>query len=105
MCLPYLILQTLDFLSIPCCTLLAFHLSRFSSCLRALLYLTFANFYEVRSQNSVVYGYITLSYVLAELGDYEEGVHSPGVVSEFRFVESQTEEMELAILEKFKLCK
>jgi len=43
-----------------------------------------------------------LCVILAELGDYEEGIHSPGVVSEFRFVENQTEEMELAILEKFK---
>ena len=38
----------------------------------------------------------------AELGDYEEGVHTAGDISEFRFVDSQTEEMELAILDKYK---
>ena len=43
--------------------------------------------------------------VTAELGDYEDGVHTAGDISEFRFVEEQTEEMELAILEKFKTCK
>jgi len=43
----------------------------------------------------------------AELGDYDEEEHSPGVISEFRFVpeHQQSEEMELAILEKFKACK
>lgn len=30
----------------------------------------------------------------AELGDYDSSRHSPGYVSEFRFVSSQTEEME-----------
>ena len=38
----------------------------------------------------------------AELGDYEEDVHSAGDISEFRFVEDQTEDMELAILDRFK---
>jgi len=41
----------------------------------------------------------------AELGDYEEDVHNAGIVSEFRFVEDQTEEMELAILDKYKHLK
>ena len=40
----------------------------------------------------------------AELGDYEEGVHTAGDISEFRFVEDQSEEMELAILDKFQQC-
>jgi len=40
----------------------------------------------------------------AELGDYEDDVHTAGDISEFRFVEEQTEDMELAILEKFKHC-
>lgn len=44
-------------------------------------------------------------FLAAELGDYEEGVHTPGVISEFRFVEIQTEDLELAILEKFKTCR
>ena len=41
----------------------------------------------------------------AELGDYEDDVHSAGDISEFRFVDDQTEDMELAILEKFKHCR
>lgn len=41
----------------------------------------------------------------SELGDFEEDVHTPGVISEFRFVEKQTEDLELAILEKFKTCR
>ncbi|KAK2147797.1 hypothetical protein LSH36_535g02000 [Paralvinella palmiformis] len=41
----------------------------------------------------------------SELGDYEEDVHTPGYISEFRFVPNQTEEMELDILEKFKVCR
>ena len=43
--------------------------------------------------------------LLAELGDFEDDVHTAGDISEFRFVEEQTEEMELEILEKFKHCK
>ena len=44
---------------------------------------------------------------VAELGDYEPEEHTPYAVSEFRFVPEpqQTEEMELAILEKFKTLK
>nr|CAD7429589.1 unnamed protein product [Timema monikensis] len=42
---------------------------------------------------------------LAELGDYEEGYHTPAVVSEFRFVPEQTEEMEIAILEEYIKCR
>ena len=43
--------------------------------------------------------------VTAELGDYEDGVHTPGFVSEFHFLPNQTEEMELAILDRFKSCR
>uniref|UniRef100_A0A915L1R4 FERM domain-containing protein n=1 Tax=Romanomermis culicivorax TaxID=13658 RepID=A0A915L1R4_ROMCU len=39
----------------------------------------------------------------AELGDYNEEEHTPALISEFRFVPEQTEEVELAILERFKL--
>ncbi|XP_063144878.1 band 4.1-like protein 5 [Candoia aspera] len=43
------------------------------------------------------------AYMLqAELGDYDPIEHIPEIVSEFRFVPSQTEEMELAIFEKWK---
>lgn len=38
----------------------------------------------------------------AELGDYDLAEHSPEIVSEFRFLPIQTEEMELAIFEKWK---
>nr|XP_020661197.1 band 4.1-like protein 5 isoform X2 [Pogona vitticeps]XP_020661206.1 band 4.1-like protein 5 isoform X2 [Pogona vitticeps]XP_020661216.1 band 4.1-like protein 5 isoform X2 [Pogona vitticeps] len=38
----------------------------------------------------------------AELGDYDPAEHIPDIVSEFRFVPNQTEEMELAIFEKWK---
>nr|CAD7570641.1 unnamed protein product [Timema californicum] len=41
----------------------------------------------------------------SELGDYEEGYHTPAVVSEFRFVPEQTEEMEIAILEEYIKCR
>ncbi|KRT83909.1 FERM domain containing protein, partial [Oryctes borbonicus] len=38
----------------------------------------------------------------SELGDYDESQHTAAIVSEFRFVPNQTEEMEIAILEEFK---
>uniref|UniRef100_A0A8B9QBT0 Band 4.1-like protein 5 n=1 Tax=Apteryx owenii TaxID=8824 RepID=A0A8B9QBT0_APTOW len=41
----------------------------------------------------------------AELGDYDPAEHVPDLVSEFRFVPTQTEEMELAIFEKWKECR
>ncbi|XP_071439620.1 uncharacterized protein yrt isoform X3 [Hetaerina americana] len=37
----------------------------------------------------------------SELGDYEDGVHTPSLISEFRFVPNQTEDMELAVLEEY----
>ncbi|XP_070586198.1 band 4.1-like protein 5 [Erythrolamprus reginae] len=43
------------------------------------------------------------AYMLqAELGDYDPIEHIPDIVSEFRFVPNQTEEMEVAIFEKWK---
>lgn len=41
----------------------------------------------------------------SELGDYDENIHTPATVSEFRFVPNQTEEMEIEMLEEFKKCK
>ncbi|XP_067119665.1 band 4.1-like protein 5 isoform X3 [Centruroides vittatus] len=41
----------------------------------------------------------------SELGDYDPEQHTAGVISEFRFVPDQTEEMEIQFLEKFKTCK
>lgn len=41
----------------------------------------------------------------SELGDFDESVHTPATVSEFRFVPNQTEEMEIEILEEYQKCK
>ena len=41
----------------------------------------------------------------AELGDYDETVHSAATVSEFRFIPDQTEDMEIAILDEYKTCR
>ncbi|XP_055927060.1 band 4.1-like protein 5 isoform X2 [Argiope bruennichi] len=41
----------------------------------------------------------------SELGDYDPVQHTPGFVSEFRFVPDQTEEMEVDILNAYKTCK
>ncbi|XP_070437204.1 band 4.1-like protein 5 isoform X4 [Equus przewalskii] len=41
----------------------------------------------------------------AELGDCDLAEHGPDLVSEFRFVPVQTEEMELAVFEKWKECR
>ena len=41
-------------------------------------------------------------YVSAELGDYDARRHSPGYVSEFRFVSNQTVELEHKIAELHK---
>jgi hypothetical protein len=41
-------------------------------------------------------------YFLAELGDYEEGSHTPALISEFRFVPNQNEEFEIDVLEAYK---
>jgi hypothetical protein len=57
----------------------------------------------VLKKNFVSINIITLKLVfVAELGDYDLAEHSPELVSEFRFVPIQTEEMELAIFEKWK---
>lgn len=41
----------------------------------------------------------------SELGDFDEAIHTPATVSEFRFVPNQTEEMEIEILEEYKKYK
>ena len=38
----------------------------------------------------------------AELGDYEEGTHTPAFISEFRFVPNQNEEFEIDVMEAYK---
>lgn len=40
----------------------------------------------------------------SELGDYDETVHTPATVSEFRFVPNQSEEIEVNVLEEYKKC-
>lgn len=41
----------------------------------------------------------------AELGDYDDSIHTPATVSEFRFVPNQSEEMEEATLEEYRKIK
>ena len=48
--------------------------------------------------------YVLFSIDSAELGDFDETVHSAVTVSEFRFVPNQTEELELSILEEYRKC-
>lgn len=43
--------------------------------------------------------------ISAELGDYDDQVHSAATVSEFRFVPEQTEELEITILDEYKTCR
>uniref|UniRef100_A0A8C9VCE4 Erythrocyte membrane protein band 4.1 like 5 n=1 Tax=Scleropages formosus TaxID=113540 RepID=A0A8C9VCE4_SCLFO len=43
--------------------------------------------------------------ILTELGDFDPVEHAPDLVSEFRFVPEQTEEMELAIYNAWKECR
>ena len=43
--------------------------------------------------------------IAAELGDYDEGTHTPAFVSEFRFIPDQNEEFEVHILEQYKKLK
>lgn len=53
-----------------------------------------------------MYLYIIIYFIiLAELGDYDETCHTPAVISEFRFVPNQSEDMEIQIVEEFKKCK
>lgn len=40
----------------------------------------------------------------AELGDYDDTIHTAATVSEFRFMPNQTETIEIAILEEYKKC-
>uniref|UniRef100_A0A8D0HQ20 Erythrocyte membrane protein band 4.1 like 5 n=1 Tax=Sphenodon punctatus TaxID=8508 RepID=A0A8D0HQ20_SPHPU len=49
-----------------------------------------------------ILGGIANSSFAAELGDYDPAEHIPDLVSEFRFVPCQTEEVELAVFEKWK---
>lgn len=44
------------------------------------------------------------SFLLAELGDYDDEVHTVAFISEFRFVPNQTEDLEMMILEEYKKC-
>lgn len=55
--------------------------------------------------STVFIGSIAWHSFVAELGDYDPAEHVPELVSEFRFVPTQTEEMELAIFEKWKECR
>ena len=41
----------------------------------------------------------------AEFGDYDPVEHTVGLISEFRFVPQQTEELEMGVLEWYKMCR
>jgi len=41
----------------------------------------------------------------SELGDYDDEVHNPYLISEFRFVPEQSEAFELAAIEAYKACR
>ena len=41
----------------------------------------------------------------AELGDYQPDLHSPEMVSEFRFVPSQNEQMEIHVFQSYQLMR
>lgn len=41
----------------------------------------------------------------AELGDYEEDVHTAAFISEFRFVPNQSEDLEIMIFDEYKKCR
>lgn len=44
----------------------------------------------------------SICHFTAELGDYDDVIHTPATVSEFRFVPNQTEELEEGILEEYR---
>lgn len=44
----------------------------------------------------------TILWIAAELGDYDPRRHSPGYVSEFRFISNQTVDLENKICELHK---
>lgn len=48
---------------------------------------------------------INLFVALAELGDYDEGTHTPAFVSEFRFVSNQNEDFEIDVLDQYSKLK
>lgn len=46
-----------------------------------------------------------ISYLPAELGDCDPAEHLLDLVSEFRFIPNQTEDMEVAIFNAWKECR
>lgn len=56
-------------------------------------------FYEFNKRKTSTFFYITFT---AELGDYDSRRHGPGYVSEFRFLNNQTIELEVRIAELHK---
>lgn len=49
--------------------------------------------------------YTYTTYTIAELGDYDEEVHTAAFISEFRFVPNQTEDLEIMILNEYRKCR
>lgn len=52
----------------------------------------------------IVVFFLFIFFFSAELGDYEETVHTAAFISEFRFVPNQTEDLEIMVLEEYKKC-
>ena len=51
------------------------------------------------------FDFILFFFSSAELGDFEEETHNPGLISEFRVVQNQNEEFELDVMEAYKKLK
>ena len=66
----------------------------------------FLGYYNTPKHNKTVISYLYYMKlnisILAELGDHEDGHHTPALISEFRFVQNQNEEFELDVLEAYK---
>lgn len=52
-----------------------------------------------------VFVFDTYHQITAELGDYDEELHTAAFISEFRFVPNQTEDLEIMILNEYKKCR
>lgn len=46
-----------------------------------------------------------ITHHAAELGDYDEEVHTESFISEFRFVPNQTEDLEIMIFNEYRKCR
>lgn len=47
----------------------------------------------------------SIRYFIAEIGDYDSSLHTHGYISEFRFTQNQTKDLEFRIAELHKQLK